>query len=450
MTPRRLGAAALLLIAGQSDLRAQVQRYYETDYAFYARQASEQSMDNIRAIQRIETARREAYAKIGQVRIAGGRASTDFAISPAFSVTAHLLKIANEEPTAKAWVPIITAQADPAKQQYLAQMAQASLRRDNFVDCVSFIFQRNFEILTGTTIPVPFVRRQLVDLDRTLLADPIFQGTSDLERQTRSEALGVQTVYAMNQMALGKAGNGAAGATARQIATGILTTILGSAPTPALLASIGRGEMPAPTQPGVAAAAPVIAPGGPPVEQGIAGARLTYRYNTDLAVARNVAVESLEHFSTEYAQQLLDRFYQQISARGGQRNNLADVAALLVFANYFVVSDGKELSPLQYAGVREMFRQRILASESIQQSVDTDIQFQTEKEIIQTANNYSNFLRDRAVLARGVKGERWQGEYFGASGLVRSQRSVAMSSLDLLFSPDKFRTFRLTPTGFTK
>lgn len=447
--PLRYAVLAILLFCMCAGAEASVRRYYEGHYAFYARQSSELSMDSIRSMQRIEARRRAAYAKVGETRIAAGRASTDFAISPGFSVAAHLLELATDAPAADSWVPIIRAEAEPARRQYLAQLAEMGLRADNFVHCMTFLFAKNVEILAGSTMPRDFIDQQAAELETTFRIDPVFQGMPDLEKQTRTESLGVQTLYAMRQLALGKAGDGAAGATARQIAEGILTTLMGAAPTSAQIAALVQGKVP-PLSGSNAPDAEPNNPGVGPIGQEIAGARLTYRYNTDLAVARNVAVESLEKFSTQYAQGLLDQFYERLAARGGQRNDLADVAALLIFANYFVVSDAQELTPRQYAGVREMFRQRVLASESIQQSVDADIQFQTEKEIIQVAHNYTSFVRDRAVLTRGVGGEQWLGQHDRVSAAVFAQRKVAMSALDVLFYPDEFRAFRLTADGFVR
>lgn len=451
---RALVAVSLMSIAAGSKLEAQVQRYYETNDAFYLRQASQRSMENLRAMQAIRDARRRAYQKAGDARIAAKRASLLFIEDPTFLVTAFLLKQIEGDSGSSRYVPLIRAESAPALARYRMLLSKEGKRRDDYADGVSLIFDRNFEILTGRGVPAQLAREQSAQLRSTLLADGVFQGTPDIEKQAQLEAMGVQTIFAFDQMQLARAGDGAAGATARQIARAILWSLLGRQPDSSTLVAISRGEMPASPSLRQAAAGPSPLtpphPSAPPSGdlQAIVGARETYVYNTDLAVARNVAIESVEKFSDAYAQQLLDQFYRQLTERGGARNNLADVGALLVFLSYFVVSDGQELSTRQYVSTRSEMRQSVLSSEALQQMPATDLQFLTEKEIIHAVNNYVNFRRDRAILQRGVAGQTYQGQHYGASDLVRSERTIALGTLDRLFG--SFRSYRLTADGFVR
>ena len=95
-------------------------------------------------------------------------------------------------------------------------------------------------------MPERLVREQTIELRRTLVTGGGFQGMPDIEKQTHLEANGVQTMFALDQLAQARAGNGAAGATARQVARGILESMLGRPPDSAMLATIARGELPLP------------------------------------------------------------------------------------------------------------------------------------------------------------------------------------------------------------
>lgn len=118
--------------------------------------------------------------------------------------------------------------------------------------------------------------------------------------------------------------------------------------------------------------------------------------------------------------------------------------------NYYVFSDGVELTPRQYAGVRALLARRVLESERIQATRDTDLQAAIEEEIVESTANYGNFRRDRAIVSRGPDQQRWQGEYAGTQQLLVSERTIAAGVLDRLFAPDKFRQYRLTPDGFVR
>jgi hypothetical protein len=446
MTRRTRARITLLSVAFALPyaLHAQVQGYYESDGAFHLRQASEQSMENVRAMQRIAEARRQAYAKVGRRRIAAGRSSLRYTVDRTWSVTRYLVGLLNtENPDDKALVALVQAEAEPSLREFLALLTAQRRQRTDFVDAITTAFVQNVVILSGAPPPPSFVSRQEAALRSALQRDPVFQGTPDIEKQQHLDAVGAQTAFAMRALLAGRAGDAAAGVRAQQIARGILSTMLSQPVNEDVLNAIARGELPPP----VASSeppAPTVAPSG----VGIPGAKDTYVYNTDLAVARNVAIEHPDAFTPQRAQELLDEFYREVARRGGQRNNLADVGALMAFTAYYVVSDGVELTPRQYASTRALVRRFVLQSETIQQLQSTDAQYRTEREIIFAAHNYANFLRDRAVLSRRYVAETERVAHVGAASQIESQRKIALNLLDLVLG--SFKTYRLTADGFTR
>ena len=88
-SPAFPGLVAIAYLVVSAPLSAQTQHYYELDYTFYMRHVSERSMDNLRALERINAGRRQVYKKIGDARITAGRASLRFTEGPRFTVTAH-------------------------------------------------------------------------------------------------------------------------------------------------------------------------------------------------------------------------------------------------------------------------------------------------------------------------------------------------------------------------
>ena len=154
------------------------------------------------------------------------------------------------------------------------------------------------------------------------------------------------------------------------------------------------------------------------------------------------AVADSRAYSVAGARQLLNCLYQQLQARGGQRNNLADVGALLVFANHYVMSGGTELTPRQYAGTRDLMRQQVLASDALQQASDSDSQYRAEKMIIDTAATFTQYQSYQSRAAGG--------DPYAAKRVIEAARTTALSTLDVLFAPDGFRAWHLTPDGFAK
>ena len=174
----------------------------------------------------------------------------------------------------------------------------------------------------------------------------------------------------------------------------------------------------------------------------LAAGRVTYDYNETLDVAQSVAVADSRAYSVAGARQLLDGFYQQLRARGGQRNNLADVGALIVFANHYVMSGGKELTPRQYAATRDLMRQQVLASDALQQASDGDLQYRAEKMIIDTSATFTQYQSYQSRAAGG--------DPYAAKRVIEAARASALSTLDVLFAPDGFHAWHLTPDGFAR
>lgn len=229
---------ALTLVAlVTSPAFAQTQGWYESNGDYWNRQTQQQndsryvtqgSMAEIRRQQMQAAALNESYAKRGRTVIAANRATTGFASSANFSVTAHLIKQAQGAADGAPYIPIIRAQAEPAKRQFFEMMAQAGYRRTDFVEASAYAAVLNAQVLTGRALPPAKVQQRIAVERKRLLGDAVFQGVSDLEKQTRIEEVGVRTIYAL-QLAQ------AAGANARWFAQNTLRLIFGRDPTSAEL-----------------------------------------------------------------------------------------------------------------------------------------------------------------------------------------------------------------------
>ena len=185
---------------------AQTQGWYESNGDYWNRQSqqqgdagnfTQQSMAAIRQAQAREAALSAAYAKRGNAVIAANRASTSFASSPGFSITSYLVKQAQGVADGQHYVPIIREQAEGAKRQFLASLAKAGYRQNDFVEISAFAAAQNAQILTGRPMSAAQIQRQITLQRQLLLKNPVFQGVSDLEKQTRVEEIGVKTVYAL-------------------------------------------------------------------------------------------------------------------------------------------------------------------------------------------------------------------------------------------------------------
>ena len=238
-------AATLILTATLSaPALAQTQGWYESNGDFWNRQTqqqndqryvTQQSTAEIQRQQAQAASINEGYAKRGRSVIAANRATTAFASSPSFSITSHLLKQAQSAPGGQAYVPIIRAQAEPAKRQFFAMVAQAGYQTSDFVEVNAYAAVLNAPLLTGRAMPTAAVQRRIGVERKRLLGDAIFQGVGNLEKQTRVEEVGVRTIYALQLAQAARSGDRAAGGNARQFAQDNLRLILGRDPTAAEL-----------------------------------------------------------------------------------------------------------------------------------------------------------------------------------------------------------------------
>ena len=434
-----IGFLLLMFVAGS---------IYGQDYYDLA-PVTQYLMQNLRTMQFIEAGRRKFLAKIGKERILAGKASTTFTNDPRFSLRRYLIEQINDpnnqdDARTKAETKqLVELQSENALHGFYTLMVQSGFKKNDFVDGVTMIFAHNCSSYIGKEIPKPFLAKQNSQIRQQLLKDEIFQGWTDKDRQTFIERNGALAFYALTlRKQSEQTNNPQIGLQSRKIAIDVFMSMFGKVPDRAILESIANGEK-------------VNLDGKKPIAKvpdknsntfRLPGAKATYIYNNQMDVPSSLSANDSNH-SPQELRQYLQYFYTEVAKRGGQKNDMAFVAALVVEADYYVLNDGKQLTPRQFTGAVKLLTDLILANESLQNATDMQKQLASEKTIIYAVFNFVIFQRAKASLIKGNPNEK-----YGNVEAINSSRVLAKSNLNLIFETlgEKWELYHLTPDGFVK
>ena len=309
--------------------------------------------------------------KKGETRIKNGQASTGFKNLPGFSLKNYLLSQV-KTPDLKLKVEQF---AEASFNQFTAEVRAHGLQINDIADGEALAFVIAYELYFGgksTSAHLQWLRQKGKE---GLLKDSWFQGGADEERQRQYEMYGALIMYA--QMIRRK--NNLASVSdlqeAKDIAAEVLRTVWGNSTDTILMTQTGfmhKGNK-------------IIADGK---------ATHLFAYNANLPTARRMASNSKTQGLAQVYQNNLNLYYQELARRGGQRNDLAWCGTLAAYANYVVLTDGKDLNPIQLKSVYSFVKNAILKSPNVQAASDENKQFACEIFAINAASNYQSFRRD--------------------------------------------------------
>jgi hypothetical protein len=369
--------------------------------------------------------------KFGQERIAKRQASTRFtpvAKNSLIEKSAANLADARER-----------TQFIAANQQLLdtfqVTMQQHRLTPNDVADGRALAFVIAYQIFTGEFPGPQRLQALRQQMRQSLLADVIFQGTPDDEKQPDYEQTGIQSILAVyadkqaQNTKLSAAERARADQFAKQIAESILVKIWKK---PA-----GSIEM-TPTGFGNKAERLVKTGGG----------TITFKRTAEIASATRQTGEA------ELYKKQISRFDEEVRQRGGATNDLAFANAVAFDLAFLIVNDGRKLNAPQLKWlVNEMVKDMTNGPQAMQFQAMTDQQRQQEYEKLAIETTRLMETYNKLAEMRNKKSDDALTNLTRAYELqVPSQnmRSDARMLMRNIFQPRTLEEYELTESGFKK
>ena len=319
----------------------------------------------------------------GLARIKSGNASTTFTNSSSFSLKGYLSERISNTTDGK---QIIEQYAAIASQQFHQEMNARGLIANDLADGFALEFVICYEIFSGQKTTDPHLQSQRKVIKPYLLSDSMFQGGDSLERQKDYEYFGVLAMYAKM---LYEKKDPQSIQQAKAIAESILPTLWKKPAFTILMTPTG-----------------FIHKGKKIIDEG--KATHLYSYNPNLRTAQKLAKDQKTDSDTAKYQNYLDVFYQEMTKRGGQKNDVASMLTFSLVADY-VVLIGQEPNVSQVKSVYELVKNAVLKSPDAQAASDEIKQNACEIIAIRSIDAYQN--RDNPngkEFAKSIIGEVFQ------------------------------------------
>jgi hypothetical protein len=386
--------------------------YNEAQQAYERHQEAKRQRydENMRAInqawqqserQRQELADRMAYMRMelqsrlnfGYAIIRAGKATTTYKAAPDFSLKKLLL----EQATTPELKRVATEYTDASLQQFRDELRQHGIPPNDYAEAKALVFLLCYEVYFGEK-PAPrhlaFARSVA---RQAYLKDAVFQSYNDLERQQKLEPDEALAIYART---LSRKGDAGSLAQAKVIAKGILEKLWVNSVETILMTPTG-----------------FMHKGRKIIDDG--RATHLFQYNPDLPIAEINAPANSQYRNEliNNNKRYLQLYYQLLSQKGGQKNDLAWCGTLVGYANYRVLAqqNWQEWNAAQWKSVYDFVKSAILASPDIQAASNESKQIACETMALLTAGNYARF--SQGDLATAVAARSYLNNLFRALGL---------------------------------
>ncbi len=302
----------------------------------------------------------------GNSIIKAGKASSTYQPTQNFNFINLLAKRAKN----KQQLDLIEQYAAASMKKFQSELATRGLVKNDLADGVVNVFAMAFEVYENQKVSNAVGQKMRQEIKASLLKTPIFQSYTSAEREEDYALYATLAGYCKILFEKGVKGDKAALIEAQSTAKGLLEKFWGNGVNTLQLTSVGF----------VHKGAKIIADGK---------ATNLFKYNPNLGVAEmgNAHVD----IKTQNSQNI-QRFYQEMTKRGGQKGDLAWCGTMAGNINYYVLTK-QEWTPVQTKSVYDFMKTKINTLPDIQAADDNSKQIACEQLVMNTMSNYARFIK---------------------------------------------------------